>query len=113
MSSYITVAPAEGTWVVRAGGAVLAESSRALELREEGHEPVIYFPREDVAMAFLEASTKHTICPHKGDAGYYSIVTEAGTLPDAVWTYVQPKTDVHGIAEMLAFDPRHATVERI
>lgn len=113
MPSHITIAPAEGTWVVRAGGAVIGESSRALELREGGLEPVIYFPREDVAMAFLEPSTKHTLCPYKGDAGYYSIVTEAETLPDAVWTYVQPKTDVHQISEMLAFDPGQVTVEQV
>lgn len=113
MPSHITIAPAEGTWVVRTGGAVIGESSRALELREEGHDPVIYFPREDVAMEFLEASTKHTLCPYKGDAGYYSIVTKSETLPDAVWTYVEPHQDVRQIAEMLAFEPRYATVEQI
>ena len=113
MPDTITTAPAEGTWVVRAGGAVLGESSRALELRERGHDPVIYFPREDVAMAFLESTTKVTRCPHKGDAGYYSIVTEGTTLPDAVWTYVEPNPDLPEIAEMLAFDPAQVTVERV
>lgn len=113
MPDNITIAPAEGTWVVRAGGAVIGESSRALELRERGHDPVVYFPREDVAMAFLEASSKHSLCPHKGDAGYYSIVTEGQTLPDAVWTYVEPNPDVTAIAEHLAFDPAQVTVERV
>jgi uncharacterized protein (DUF427 family) len=113
MPDNITVTPVEGTWVVRADGAVLGESTRAVELREDGHDPVIYFPREDIAMAFLEASSKVTRCPHKGDAGYYSIVTEGMTLPDAVWTYVEPKTDLPEIAGHLAFDPRQVTVEQV
>ena len=113
MPQIVTTTPAEGTWVVRAGGAVLGESSRAIELREEGHDPVVYFPREDVAMAFLEASSKHSMCPHKGDAGYYSIVTNSTTLPDAVWTYAEPKPNVSAIAGHLAFDPSQVTVERV
>lgn len=112
MSDRITTAPAEGTWVVRAGGAVLGESSRAVELRERGHAPVIYFPREHVAMAFLESTATVTRCPFKGDAGYYSIVTKSTTLPDAVWTYLEP-ADLPEIAGHLAFDPAQATVERV
>ena len=113
MPDTITVTPAEGTWVVRAGGAVIGESARALELRERSLTPVIYFPREDVAMAFLETSAKVTHCPHKGDAGYYSIVTESATLRDAVWTYAEPKPDLPEIAGHLAFDPSQVTVERV
>ena len=113
MPDNIIVAPAEGTWVVRADGAVLGESTRALELREDGHAPVIYFPREDIAMAFLESSTKVTHCPYKGDAGYYSIVTESATLPEAVWTYVEPKADLPQIAGHLAFDTSQVTVEQV
>ena len=33
MSDHITITPAQGTWVVRAGGAVLGETTDALELR--------------------------------------------------------------------------------
>ena len=50
MSDHITITPAQGTWVVRAGGAVLGETTGALELREGDHAPVIYFPRGDIAM---------------------------------------------------------------
>ena len=101
--SKISIMPAEGTWVVRAGGAVLGESNRALELREDGYPPVIYFPRDDIAVAFLEPSEKSSSCPHKGTAGYFSIVTPATTLDDAVWTYETPKEDVAAIAGHLAF----------
>ena len=49
MANDIEVRPATGTWVVRAGGAVLGESSSALELIEGDRAPVIYFPRMEVA----------------------------------------------------------------
>lgn len=113
MTDHITIAPAGGTWVVRAGGAVIGESADALELREGGHEPVIYFPRGDVAMAFLDPSEKGTHCPHKGDARYFSIATRSTTLPDAVWSYEDPKDGVAEIAGHLAFAHEDVAVERV
>ena len=90
MSKRITIRPAPGKWSVRAGGAVLGESTAALELDEEGHAPVIYFPRADLAMAFLEPTETRTRCPWKGDASWFSIVTKSTTIPDAAWSYETP-----------------------
>lgn len=103
MADHIRIRPAAGTWVVRAGGAVLGESDRALELTEGDYEPVIYFPREDIAMEFLDPSDKMTTCPWKGVASYYSIVTKSTTLTDSVWSYEAPKEAVGQIAGYLAF----------
>ncbi len=99
----ITIHKAAGTWVVRAGGAVLGESQNALELVEGSYEPVIYFPREDIAMAFLDESDHRSNCPHKGEASYFSIVTKSTTLENAVWSYEDPKEDVARIKGYLAF----------
>jgi uncharacterized protein (DUF427 family) len=103
MGRDINISPAEGTWVVRAGGAVLGESARALELVEEGYSPIIYFPRDDIAMAFLDRTEMTTTCPFKGDAAYYSIVSKSKTYENAVWTYEDPKADVAQIKDHLAF----------
>ena len=103
MADHIKIRPAEGTWVVRAGGAVLGESDRALELAEGDYPAVIYFPREDIAIEFLDPSDKTTTCPYKGQAAYFSIATKSTTLKDAVWTYEQPKEGVEAIAGHLAF----------
>jgi len=89
--------------VVRAGGAVLGESTNALELREGSYPPVVYFPRDDIAMDFLDASDKVTTCPHKGEAHYFSVVTKSTTLKDAVWSYETPLDGVAAIAGHLAF----------
>lgn len=114
MADHITIRPATGTWVVRAGGAVLGESTSALELSEGSYPPVIYFPREDIAMEFLDSSDKTNHCPHKGDASYFSIVTKSTVLANAAWSYEAPKTDVEGIAGHLAFyDGEGVAVEKL
>ena len=103
MADHIKIRPAEGTWVVRAGGAVLGESDNALELKEGDYPAVIYFPRDDIATAFLDDSDKKTTCPWKGEASYFSIVTKSTTIRDAAWSYETPKEGVDEIAGHLAF----------
>ncbi len=103
MAQHITIRKAEGIWSVRAGGAVLGESNDALELVEGDYPPVIYFPRDDIAMAFLDRTNTSTHCPHKGDASYFSVVTKSTTLNDVAWSYETPKEDVDRIKDHLAF----------
>jgi uncharacterized protein (DUF427 family) len=103
MADHITIRKAPGTWTVRAGGAVLGESHNALELSEGDYPFVIYFPRDDIAMAFLDRTDKTTHCPHKGDASYYSVVTKSQTLENVVWSYEAPKEGVAEIKDHLAF----------
>ncbi len=113
MADDITIRPADGQWVIRAGGAVLGESEAALELTEGTYPPVIYFPRSDIAMAFLEKSPTTSTCPHKGTASYYSIVAQNGTIRDAVWSYETPIAEVAPIAGLLAFYPNKVEVEQV
>lgn len=113
MAEHISINKAAGTWVVRAGGAVIGESKNALELHEGSMNPVIYFPREDIAMAFLDASDKMTTCPHKGQANYFSIQAKSGPVADSVWSYETPIDAVARIAGHLAFDTSRVTVERV
>ncbi len=113
MTTHIRIDPAEGCWVVRAEGAVIAESRSALALTEGARDPVIYFPRSDVAMAFLEPSDRVTRCPHKGETVYFHIAAAAGTIANAAWSYEAPLPGVAAIAGTLAFDPALVTVERI
>jgi len=114
MADHIKIRPAGGIWTVRAGGAVIGESSNALELAEGDYPPVIYFPREDIATVFLDPSDTKTTCPYKGEASYYSIVTKSTVLEDAVWSYEDPKLGMEAIKDHLAFYPSdQVTVEKI
>lgn len=114
MADHITIRKAPGIWTVRSGGAVLGETSNALELSEGDLAPVIYFPRSDVAMAFLDRTDKVTHCPHKGDANYFSIITKSSVIENAVWTYETPTEAVAAIKDHLAFSPSDkVTVEQI
>lgn len=103
MGKTMTITKAEGTWVVRAGGAVLGETRNALELNEDGLASVIYFPRGDIAMAFVDKTAKVTHCPLKGDATHYSIVTKSTTLDDAAWSYESPLPEAERIKDYMAF----------
>jgi uncharacterized protein (DUF427 family) len=103
MADHISIRKADGRWTVRAGGAVLGESDNALELSEGAMAPVIYFPRDDIAMVFLDKTETSTHCPHKGDASYFSVVTKSTTIPDAVWSYETPLEGVARIKDHLAF----------
>ena len=111
MADHIKIRPAGGTWTVRAGGAVLGETSAALELIEGDYPPVIYVPREDFAQAFLELSETRSSCPHKGEATYYSIIAKSGPIKDAAWSYETPIEGLEEIAGYLAFYPDKASVE--
>ena len=103
MSNTIRIRKADGTWVVRAAGAVIAESSNALELMEDGYDSVIYFPRKDIAMALLDANDHRTTCPHKGEASYFDVVGTNRTVKQAGWSYEDPQEDVAAIAGHIAF----------
>ena len=113
MSDYVKIHKANTKWVVRAGGAVLGESTDALELIEGDYKPVIYFPRADIAMAFLDSVPQTSHCPHKGDASYYSIQTKSTVLDNAAWSYETPIDDVAQIKGYLAFNPALVTVEEL
>ena len=113
MADHIRIHPVEGTWVVRAEGAVIAESRAALELTEGAMAPVIYFPRDDIAMALLEASERVTQCPWKGETVYFHITGPSARIADAAWSYETPLNGVAPIAGHVAFDPNLVTVERL
>jgi uncharacterized protein (DUF427 family) len=84
---------------VEAGGEVLAESVRAVELDESGLPIRWYLPREDVRTDLLTPSTTTSHCPFKGDATYLS----APGAKDAFWVYDDPsEADARPIAGLLA-----------
>ena len=75
---------------VEVGGEVIADSRRAMLLHESGQMPIYYFPPEDVRSEFLEHSDRHTHCPKKGDASYYTIRAGGEVVEAGAWYYPDP-----------------------
>jgi uncharacterized protein (DUF427 family) len=71
---------------------------------------VQYIPFEDVEQDRLTRTDTSTYCPYKGDAGYYSVSTAAGTVEDVIWTYDQPYPAVAQIVGHVAFYPDKADI---
>ena len=101
----ITITPHQGRVRVRVGGEVVADTTRALELREASYPPVLYIPREDARMAQMTRTARSTHCPYKGDASYYTITAGGRTAADAVWSYEAPFPAMADITGHLAFYP--------
>jgi uncharacterized protein (DUF427 family) len=101
----ISIQPTLDRVIVKFGGEVIADSTRALTLREAKYPPVQYIPRSDVRMDRLVRTQHQTHCPYKGDAGYFSLQAGGKTSENAVWTYEQPFEAVGDIAEHVAFYP--------
>ena len=99
----ITIAPNPHRVVVRLGGAIIADSTRALVMRAPGTPDVQYIPREDVDMASLIRTSHATYCPYKGDASYWSIRSGSRTVENAVWSYEAPYEAMVAIKGHLAF----------
>lgn len=109
----ITIEPAPGRIRVSAGGVVIADTTHALTLREASYPAVYYIPRADADPARLERTDRVTHCPYKGDASYFSIRTDAGTLDNAIWSYETPYPAMSAIAGHLAFYPDKVTIEEL
>ncbi|MBL8659708.1 MAG: DUF427 domain-containing protein [Rhodospirillales bacterium] len=101
----ITIEPASARVRVILDGVCIAESTRALVLREGSLSPVVYIPRADVDPASLTRSAHRSHCPFKGDASYFTVSAGETRVENAAWSYEQPFSAVAAIRDHLAFYP--------
>ena len=99
----IDLDPSEQRIRVTFEGEVVADSERALVVRETRHAEVLYFPRDDVRFDHLERSEHETFCPFKGDASYWSLRVGDRLEENAVWSYEDPFDQVAGLKDFVAF----------
>ena len=85
------------------GDEMIADSRRTLLVRETRHEPVVYFPREDVSFEHLVRSEHTSFCPFKGEASYWTLRVAGRESENAVWSYEDPFDEVAGLKGYLAF----------
>jgi len=106
----VIVAPFDGRVVIEANGEVIADTKRALRLKEADYPEVFYVPRSDTHMDRLQRTDHQTHCPFKGDASYFSL---KGGAENAVWSYEHPYDEVLEIREHLAFYPNRVGSIRV
>lgn len=88
---------------VRFGGETVADSARALVVRETGYGPVHYFPVADVAMERLHETDRVTRCPYKGEASYWTVAAGGRKAENAAWGYRRPIPAAAALAGHIAF----------
>ena len=79
-------------------GIVIAESKQTKVI--EGNH---YFPPDSINHEFLRESSKHTVCPWKGVASYYTVEVDGQQITDGAWFYPAPKDAAKEIADHVAF----------
>jgi uncharacterized protein (DUF427 family) len=99
----ITITANANRVTVTFGGQTIANTTRALTLKEASLPAVLYIPREDADMKALERTAHSTYCPYKGDASYYTIKAGGRSSGNAVWSYETPHAAMAGIKGYLAF----------
>jgi len=101
----ITISRNDNRVRVRFAGKTIADTMRALTLKEAGYAPVQYIPRTDVKMELLKKTAHASHCPYKGDASYFSIESDGKTADNAAWSYEEPYPAMAEIGGYLAFYP--------
>lgn len=92
-------------------GELVADCTRPKLVFETGLPTRYYLPREDVRSDLLEDSERHTGCPYKGTASYYSVRTPTRVVRDVVWYYPDPYAEASAIKDLLAFYNERVKVE--
>ena len=101
----ITIEANPARVTVSAAGRIVADTRRALTMKEASYASVQYIPRKDVDMTLLELSEHRTYCPYKGDCTYYAIPLGGQRSINAVWIYEAPYEAVAAIKDHVAFYP--------
>jgi uncharacterized protein (DUF427 family) len=84
-------------------GETIADSRAVVMVHESGHQPVYYFPREDVRGELLTDSKRRTRCPKKGQAHYHTIRVGDEVVEAGAWYYPDPIPGAVGLRDMIAF----------
>lgn len=77
---------------------VIAESDATVVI-ENNH----YFPVDSIKKEYFKPSDKHTSCPWKGKASYYTLEIDGKKNEDAAWYYPEPKDAAKEIKGSVAF----------
>jgi uncharacterized protein (DUF427 family) len=84
-------------------GETVVDGRHAKLLHEHGHLPIYYFPEDEIRLDLLEPSDRHTTCPWKGEASYWSVRVGDRVSENAAWGYPEPLENAPPLAGYRAF----------
>ncbi len=105
--SRVDVLPSSRHVEVVVDGVTIADTHHPTVLFETGLPPRFYIPKVDVRMDLLTPTEKHTGCPYKGIANYWSVTAGGTKHPDLAWSYPTPLPESEGVAGLVAFYNEH------
>ena len=88
--------------ILRLGGALVADTMRALRVLETHHAPTYYIPPADIT-AELRPAPGQSLCEWKGLARYVDVVAGGTTARRAAWIYDAPTERFRALAGHVAF----------
>ncbi len=94
--------PAPQRIILRLGGALVADTTRALRVLETHHAPTYYLPLQDIH-ATLNPAQGSSFCEWKGVARYFDVVAGSAAAPRAAWAYDTPTVPFAAIEGHVAF----------
>lgn len=106
----ISIEPTTSRLRVSAGGQTIADSSRAMLLRETYFPDQSYFPKADLVSDLLEPSELRAFCPFKGTASYWHLKLPGGTVDNAAWSYEKPLSEAAPVGGYVTFDQRKVEI---
>lgn len=92
------------------GGQLIADSSRAMLLRETYFPVHCFIPKADLIDGLLAHSELRTFCPFKGTAHYWHLRLPDGPIDNAAWSYEKPLAEAMAVDGHVAFDTRFVEV---
>ena len=87
---------------IRLGGALVAETTRALRVLETHHAPTYYLPLQDIRVT-LNPAQGSSFCEWKGVARYFDVLAGSQTAQRAAWAYDSPTARFADLTGYIAF----------
>ena len=88
--------------MIRLGGVLVADTTRAVRVLETHHAPAYYLPPEDIA-ATLRRVSGSSFCEWKGVPRYFDVLSGDKIAQRAAWAYDRPTAGFTGLAGYVAF----------
>lgn len=93
--------------VVRLGGQIIADTTKAARVLETSHPPVYYLPLDAFPAGVLIPVNGTSFCEFKGVAHYFDVTAGGVIAARAGWTYPDPSRGFEALSTRVALYPGH------